>query len=172
MPRRPAVLLAVAALAALAYAWTARGGDGAPAGGPPGDVLRGRVLRVTDGDTIRVALGNRSERVRYIGVDTPEEVRPDTPVQCYARRAAAENARLVAGRQVRLVLDVEARDRFGRLLAYVYRASDGVFVNAALVRGGFARPLTIAPNVRFAGRFAALARVARRAGRGLWGACA
>jgi micrococcal nuclease len=172
MPRRPAVLLAVAALAALAYAWTARGGDGAPAGGPPGDVLRGRVLRVTDGDTIRVALGNRSERVRYIGVDTPEEVRPDTPVQCYARRAAAENARLVAGRQVRLVLDVEARDRFGRLLAYVYRASDGVFVNAALVRGGFARPLTIAPNARFARRFAALAREARRAGRGLWGACA
>jgi len=110
--------------------------------------------------------------VRYIGIDTPEEVRPDTPVQCYARRAAAENARLVAGRQVRLVLDVEARDRFGRLLAYVYRADDGLFVNAALVRGGFARTLTIAPNVRFAGRFAALARQARRAGRGLWGACA
>jgi micrococcal nuclease len=175
MARRPAVLLAVATLAALAYAWTARGGDGARGGGSPGApgaVLRGRVVRVTDGDTVRVALGNRSERVRYIGIDTPEEVRPDTPVQCYARRAAAENARLVAGRQVRLVLDVEARDRFGRLLAYVYRADDGLFVNAALVRGGFARTLTIAPNVRFAGRFAALAREARRAGRGLWGACA
>lgn len=175
MPRRPTVLLAVAALAALAYAWPARGGDGTPVGGPPGaagDVLRGRVVRVTDGDTIRVALGNRSERVRYIGIDTPEEVRPDTPVQCYARRAAAENARLVAGRRVRLVLDVEARDRFGRLLAYVYRADDGRFVNEALVRGGFARTLTIRPNVRFAGRFAALAREARRAGRGLWGACA
>jgi len=72
---------------------------------------------------------------------------------------------------VRLVFDVERRDRFGRLLAYVYRARDGVFVNAALVRGGFARTLTIPPNVRFAGRFAALAAEARRAGRGLWSAC-
>jgi micrococcal nuclease len=145
MPRpSPSSSIAVAALAALAYAWTARGGDGAPVGGPPGaagDVLRGRVVRVTDGDTIRVALGNRSERVRYIGIDTPEEVRPDTPVQCYARRAAAENARLVGRAAGPARLDVEARDRFGRLLAYVYRAGDGLFVNAALVRGGFARTL-------------------------------
>ena len=88
-----------------------------------------------------------------------------------ARRAAAENARLVAGRQVRLVLDVEPRDRFGRLLAYVYRAGDGLFVNATLVRGGYARTLTIPPNVRYAARFAALARQARRSRRGLWSAC-
>jgi len=164
--RRSLLLLAVS-LAALAYAWTAHGGDGAPARD-----LRGRVVRITDGDTIRVALAGRVERVRYIGIDTPEEVKPDTPVQCYARRAAAENARLVAGRRVRLVLDVEPRDRFGRLLAYVYRDSDGLFVNDALVRGGFARTLTIPPNVRFAGRFARLARQAREAGRGLWSACA
>ena len=164
--RRPLVLLAVS-IAALAYAWTARGGDEAPA-----RELTGRVVRIVDGDTIRVALGPRVERVRYIGVDTPEDVKPDTPVQCYARRAAAENARLVAGRRVRLVLDVEERDRFGRLLAYVYRASDGLFVNAALVRGGFARTLTIPPNVRFADRLAALARTARRESRGLWSACA
>jgi micrococcal nuclease len=72
---------------------------------------------------------------------------------------------------VRLVLDIEHRDRFGRLLAYVYRADDGLFVNAELVRGGFARTLTIPPNVRYAARFAALARQARRAGRGLWSAC-
>ena len=70
------------------------------------------------------------------------------------------------------MLDVEERDRFGRLLAYVYRASDGLFVNAALVRGGFARTLTIPPNVRFADRLAALARTARRESRGLWSACA
>jgi micrococcal nuclease len=118
-----------------------------------------------------VSLGGRSEPVRYIGVDTPESRKPDTPVQCFARRAAAENARIVRGERVRLVFDVERRDRFGRLLAYVYRARDGVFVNAALVRGGFARTLTIPPNVRFAGRFAALAAEARRAGRGLWSAC-
>ena len=161
-----AVALIAVVLAALVVVWTARGGGEAPA-----RELRGRVVRITDGDTIRVALAGGVERVRYIGIDTPEEVRPDTPVQCYARRAAAENARLVAGREVRLVLDVESRDRFGRLLAYVYRGGDGLFVNDALMRGGFARTLTIPPNVRYAERFAALARQARRAGRGLWSAC-
>jgi micrococcal nuclease len=77
----------------------------------------------------------------------------------------------VAGRRVRLVAGAEARDRYGRLLAYVYRASDGAFVNAALVRDGYARTLTIAPNDRYAPRFAALQAGARRAGRGLWGRC-
>ena len=166
--RRSLLVLAVS-VAALAYAWTTRGSDEAP--GARDRELHGRVVRITDGDTIRVALGAKVERVRYIGIDTPEDVKPGTPVQCYARRAAAENARLVAGRRVRLVLDVEARDRFGRLLAYVYRDDDGRFVNDALVRGGFARTLTIPPNVRFADRFARLARKAREAGRGLWSAC-
>ena len=109
--------------------------------------------------------------MRYIGIDTPESVKPDTPVQCYGERAAAENRQLVDGRSVRLVSDVERRDRFGRMLAYVYRAGDGRFVNAALVRGGYARTLTIPPNVRFAARFARLAAEARRSGRGLWSAC-
>jgi len=161
-----AVALIAVVVAALVVVWTARGG-----GETPARELRGRVVRITDGDTIRVALAGRVERVRYIGIDTPEEVRPDTPVQCYARRAAAENARLVAGREVRLVLDVEARDRFGRLLAYVYRDADGLFVNATLVGRGFARTLTIPPNVRYAARFRALAHQARRARRGLWSAC-
>ncbi|MEY2535687.1 MAG: micrococcal nuclease [bacterium] len=163
------LLLLVAAVAAVAVAVTPRGdGDGRAA---PRD-LGGRVLRVVDGDTIRVRVGGRSERVRYIGVDTPESKKPGTPVECYARRAAAENERLVGGERVRLVLDVEERDRFGRLLAYVYRARDNRFVNAALVRDGFARTLTVPPNVRFAERFATLATQARRAGRGLWSACA
>jgi micrococcal nuclease len=164
--RRSLVFLAVS-IAALALAWSSRGGDAAPAGG---DRI-GTVARIVDGDTIVVAVGGRTERVRYIGIDTPESVKPGTPVQCFAHRAAAENARLVARQRVRLVLDVEPRDRFGRLLAYVYRVRDGVFVNAALVRGGFARTLTIPPNVRFAARFRTLAAQARRAGRGLWSAC-
>jgi micrococcal nuclease len=130
-----------------------------------------QVVRVVDGDTIRVRLGDRTERVRYIGVDTPESVKPGTPVQCFAKRAAAANASLVAGQQVRLIGDVEHRDRYGRLLAYVYRARDGAFVNALLVRDGYARTLTIAPNVAHAGEFARLARGAREAGRGLWSAC-
>ena len=82
------------------------------------------------------------------------------------------NARAdVVARAVRLIGDAEARDRYGRLLAYVYRAGDGLFVNAALVRGGYARTLTIPPNVAHAGQLAALADEARRAGRGLWSAC-
>jgi micrococcal nuclease len=144
-----------------------RGAAGAGAGGGQA----GRVVRVVDGDTVRVALPGGEERVRLIGVDTPETVKPNTPVQCFGRKASAFTHRLLDNRRVRLVGDVEARDRYGRLLAYVYRADDGLFVNAALVRGGYAVPLTVPPNVRFADRFRTLAAEARRAGRGLWTAC-
>ncbi len=153
-------------LLAAGYGWMQRGEDDVES-----SVTAARVLRVVDGDTILVAIGGRQERVRYIGVDTPETVKPHTRVQCFGKRASAANHRLVDGRAVRLDADAEARDRYGRLLAYVYRASDGLFVNAALLRGGYATTLTIAPNVRFADRFAALARQARDAGRGLWSAC-
>jgi micrococcal nuclease len=147
------------------------GGDAGGEGARPGASVEGRVVRVVDGDTIHVRLDGRPETVRYIGMDTPESVRPGTPVQCFAEAASAANARLVAGREVRLVVGVEARDRYGRLLAYVYRAADGAFVNADLVRDGYARTLTIPPNDRYAPRFAALEAAARRAGRGLWGRC-
>jgi micrococcal nuclease len=142
-------------------------------GGDPGASASqpARVVRVVDGDTIVVARGGAEERVRYIGVDTPETVKPRTPVQCFGKKASAFNHRLVEGRSVRLVADAEERDRYGRLLAYVYRADDGLFVNAELVRRGFATTLTIPPNVRYAERFRALAAEARRAGRGLWSAC-
>jgi micrococcal nuclease len=128
-------------------------------------------VKVVDGDTIHVQLGSVREKVRYIGVDTPETKDPRRPVGCFGAQASAFNERLVEGARVRLVGDVEPRDRYGRLLAYVYRVSDGLFVNAALVRLGYAKPLSIPPDVRFADRFAALAREAREAGRGLWSAC-
>ncbi len=128
-------------------------------GGPAEDV---RVVRVIDGDTVVVSGG---ERVRLIGVDTPE--RGD----CFSRAATAQAGRLAGGRAVRLRFDAERRDRYGRLLAYVYRAGDGAFVNERLVREGFAVPLTIAPNVRHADRFVDAARDARAAERGLWAAC-
>jgi micrococcal nuclease len=142
-------------------------------GGEPSHTGLGRaqVLRVVDGDTIRVRLDGRTERVRYIGVDTPESVKQGTAVQCFAKRASAANAALVAGRSVRLVADVEQRDRYGRLLAYVYREPDGTFVNARLVRDGYARTLTIPPNVAHARELADLAAEARRERRGLWNAC-
>ena len=164
--RRLILVLVIAVAAAAGVLRT--GGEEADG---PGAASEAAVVRVVDGDTIAVRLRGRAERVRYIGVDTPESVKPGTPVQCFAHAAAAENARLVAGERVRLVRDVEARDRFGRLLAYVYRVRDGRFVNAELVRRGYARTLTIPPNVRFADRFAGLAHAARAAGRGLWSAC-
>ena len=130
-----------------------------------GAALTGRVVSITDGDTIRVQLGSgREERVRYIGIDTPE--RGD----CFSRRATSLNARLVADREVRLEPDADERDRYGRLLAYVY-AGD-VFVNRELVRRGVAQPLTVPPNVRHADEFRRLADRARGEGSGLWSACA
>jgi micrococcal nuclease len=124
------------------------------------------VVRVSDGDTIRVRLDSgREERVRYIGVDTPELASDE----CFAERAAAFNARLVDGREVRLERDAEERDRYGRLLAYVY-AGDR-FVNAELLRRGYAQPLTVPPNVRHADDFRAHAADARRARAGLWASC-
>jgi micrococcal nuclease len=127
------------------------------------------VLRAVDGDTIETLIDGRREDVRYIGVDTPETVKPGTPVQCFGPRAHRFNSRLVAGERVRLVFGVERRDVYGRLLAYVYLGDR--FVNAELARRGLARTLTIPPNNRFARRFRRLQIAAARAGRGLWGSC-
>jgi micrococcal nuclease len=165
MRARQTILLLAAFVAAGIAIW----GPPTPGGGPvSGEV---RVTRVVDGDTIHVSLGGQDETVRYIGIDTPESVKPGTPVQCFAKAASAANERLVDGRRVRLSYDAERRDRYGRLLAYVYRDGDDAFVNARLVEDGYARTLTIPPNVRFADRFASLARSAREQRRGLWRAC-
>ena len=130
-----------------------------------------RVERVVDGDTIKVRLDGRDETVRYIGVDTPETKKPGTPVQCFGKAASAENERLVDGERLRLVVGEEARDRYGRLLAYVYRERDDLFVNERLVAGGFATTLTIRPNDRYERTFAAAEARAKASGRGLWGRC-
>jgi micrococcal nuclease len=157
-----------ALVAALAARGLLPGGSGDAEGVRAADA---RVTRVIDGDTVQVRLDGRRDRVRYIGVDTPESRRPGTPVQCYAKAASAFNSRLVGGRRVRLRFDVERRDRYGRLLAYVYREGDGMFVNAELVRRGYALQLTIPPNVAHARLFGRLARGARARRRGLWGSC-
>jgi micrococcal nuclease len=134
-----------------------------------GSASTARVERVVDGDTIVVRVDGRAERVRYIGVDTPESVKPGVRVQCFAKAAAAANRRLVLGRSVRLEYDAEARDRYGRLLAYVWRGD--VLVNAELVRLGYGKPLEIAPNLAHAAELRRLATTARRAHRGLWSRC-
>ena len=166
---RAAAMVAIAvALASAGVLIAGCGGDGEePA--PSGHAVRARVIRVIDGDTIEVSIAGSSEDVRYIGVDTPETVKPGTPVQCYGPQAKAENHRLVAGKPVRLVFDRERRDVYGRLLAYVHAGSR--FVNAALVRGGYARTLTIPPNTAHASAFRRLEVGAGQDGRGLWGSC-
>lgn len=164
--RRGPSLGAVALLAILVAVLLTGGEEGDES--LPGEVTA-PVVEVVDGDTIRVMLDDVEERVRYIGVDTPESVAPGEPVECFAKRASRFNARLVEGERVRLVFDAERRDRYGRLLAYVHAGDD--FVNAELVRRGYATTLTIPPNDTFAERFDRLEQNAANAGRGLWGAC-
>jgi micrococcal nuclease len=145
------------------------GGREGQLGADSGRSVHAQVTRVIDGDTVEVRIDGREDEVRYIGIDTPETVKPGTPVQCFGPQASALNHRLVEGRTVRLVFGRERRDVYGRLLAYVFVG--GEFVNARLVRLGYARTLTIPPNVAHAGLFHRLARSAGREGRGLWGAC-
>jgi micrococcal nuclease len=171
--RGPLSLALFVAVLALSRCGTDDGGRSTEPAGP----VNATVTDVVDGDTIEVELPDGSEEdVRYIGIDTPETVKPDTPVQCGGPRAHEVNERLVAGREVTLRFDAERRDVYGRLLAYVYLPATGpggrpLFVNAELVRRGYATVLTVPPNVRHAARFRALQRAARADGRGLWATC-
>ena len=136
-----------------------------------GTAWTGVVVRSVDGDTIRVDVQGRRETVRYIGVDAPELHHPKKGEEPGARAAAALNRELVSGKRVRLELDARARDRWGRLLAYVWlRDAHGheVMANAEIVRRGYAHVATVPPNVRHAELFRALEREARGAERGLW----
>lgn len=130
------------------------------------------MVEVVDGDTIRVRLAGRVEIVRLIGIDTPETVHPNKPVECFGPEASALASSLMPrGTKVRLTRDVEARDHFGRLLAYVTRVVDGVHVNHEMITRGMAVPLSIAPNTAHERAFAEAAHLASKARLGLWGAC-
>ena len=136
-----------------------------------GDRLAGMVVRVVDGDTVHVRVGDRVEKVRYIGIDTPETHHPTRGEEPGGRAATAVNGRLVGDRAVRLEPDVQLRDRHGRLLAYVWvsRPDGGeLMVNAELVRLGYAQVMTVPPNVRHVELFRKLAIEARENHRGLW----
>jgi micrococcal nuclease len=168
-----ALLAGLALLAALALAGCAAPAADDPA--EPGTRTAARVTRHTDGDTLWLSgIG----KVRLIGVDTPE-VYPRSPayagqgtgggVECYGREASAFVERTVPlGSAVRYRLGVDERDRYGRALAYVW-LRDGRFLNRLLVARGYARPLTVPPNVEYEDLFVRAARYAREAGRGLWG---
>ena len=130
------------------------------------------VTEVVDGDTIDVRIVGRTERVRLIGIDTPETKKPDTPIECYGPEASANTTALLpVGTAVRIERDVVGRDDYGRLLGYVYRLDDGLFVNLDIIERGYATPLSIQPNTTFARAFAAAAGDAERADVGLWAAC-
>jgi micrococcal nuclease len=171
-PSLGAVLLLAGLVALLVFGGEDEGGEApeeGPAGTGAGAAVTAPVLDVVDGDTIEVDLNGVEEDVRYIGVDTPESVAPDQPVECFGEPASAFNASLVEGERVRLVFDAERRDDYGRLLAYVYVGD--VFVNGELVECGYARTLEIEPNTSRASQLERLEREAGSERRGLWGAC-
>ncbi|MEA2477049.1 MAG: micrococcal nuclease [Actinomycetota bacterium] len=145
---------------------------------PPG-YEAGVVTRVVDGDTAIVkvtgriegpgaggAQPGRSYRVRFLGINTPESVKPDSPVECFGREASAATHALLTGVQVRMVKDVEETDAYGRLLRYLYIGDE--MVNARLVANGYAQVFTYPPNVRHADLFVQLQQQARDNNRGLW----
>lgn len=139
------------------------------------------VTRVVDGDTIEATVisiepgpgAGRTEvgqtyDIRLTGIDTPESVKPGTPVECFSKEASAATEALLLGQEVRLVKDVEDTDRYQRLLRYVYL--DDEMANARLVANGYAHAYTYPPNVRWSEMLVQLERQARDNSRGLWGA--
>lgn len=140
-------------------------GTPAPSAGDKGNWVR--VTRVIDGDTFEFMNRGARERVRLIGVDTPESVKPDSEVEPFGIEAGSFTKKLIEGRMVRLEFDVQERDKYGRLLAYVY-LEDGTLLNAKLLEEGLASIMTVPPNVRMADTFLKIQRKAREEKKGLW----
>jgi micrococcal nuclease len=167
-------LAALVGLAGLAAPGCSRPAVPATAPVPGGGTgLVAHVDHVTDGDTVTLRIaGAEPERARLLGIDTPETVKPDAPVECFGPEASARTKVLLPeGTEVLVQRDAEARDRYGRLLVYLWRRTDGLFVNRTLLAEGYASVLSIAPNTARRADLAAAERGARAAGTGLWGAC-
>lgn len=157
-------------LVVLAFGWWQTRDQGSnPDHGQGGGSSTVQVDRVVDGDTAKVFYDGESEYVRYIGIDTPESVQPNAPVECFGEESKDFNAGLIEGKRMKLVFDEEKRDHYGRLLAYVY--VDGKLLQAEMLRRGYATTLEVSPNTARAGQFSDLEGEARDAGRGLWSAC-
>lgn len=125
-----------------------------------------KVTRVIDGDTIEIEGG---EKVRYIGIDTPETVDPDRPVECFGPEATQKNKELVEGQTVRLEKDTTNRDKYNRLLRYVYVGTN--FINLELVKLGFAKSVAYPPDLQHQSEFSAAQIEAQKSNLGLWKAC-
>ncbi len=130
------------------------------------------VVHVADGDTIDVQEGAQKVRVRLIGIDTPEIVDPQKPVQCFGAEASVEMKRIATGQSVRLETDPsqDLHDKYGRLLAYVF-LPDGTDVNLHMVAAGFAREYTYDKPYEYQAQFRAAQAGAKAQGLGLWSAC-
>lgn len=131
----------------------------------PGETVT--VMHITDGDTVVVMRSGRPDRVRLIGIDTPETAQSPRGEEPFANEATEALRLLLRDTEVTIRFDVGERDTYGRLLAYI-QSSDGTFVNAEMLRRGWARPVTVPPNVRYADQFAEYAAEAREAGLGIW----
>lgn len=125
-----------------------------------------KVTRVIDGDTIEIEGG---QKVRYIGIDTPETVHPDKSIQCFGNEASDKNKELVEGKSIRLEKDVSETDKYGRLLRYVYL--DSTFVNKFLVEEGYAYSSTYPPDVKYQETLNAAQQQAQLSKKGLWSSC-
>ena len=173
---RPLAYLAVAVFAAgvaLPAGCTSSGTGGHAPATASSATFAANATRVIDGDTIDVSVGDTDERVRLIGIDTPETKKPNTPVQCFGPEATAYTTSLLpAGTALYVERDIVPRDDYGRLLAYVYRADDALFVNLDIILNGYARLLTIPPNVAHEGDFEEANKAARTGDLGLWKGCA
>lgn len=125
-----------------------------------------RVKRIIDGDTIELTSG---EKLRYIGINTPESVDPRKPVQCFAHQASEQNKKLVEGKLVRLEKDISDKDKYGRLLRYVY--VDNIFVNDYLVKEGYALASSYPPDIKYQKVFQFSQQEAINNNKGLWKTC-
>lgn len=123
------------------------------------------VKRVVDGDTFET---DKKEKVRLIGVNTPESVKPNTPVQAYAKEASNFTRGKLAGKTVIAFADVEDKDKYGRLLRYVFLKGETVMFNETLLAEGYANAMTVPPNVMFSKRFVKIEKEARESKKGLW----
>ena len=132
----------------------------------------GKIAHVIDGDTVDIDINGRTERVRLIGVNTPETKHPTKPIECFGPEASAYLTQLLPkGTAVRIERDVEARDRYGRMLLYLYLGSNDLFINLDLVARGFSTPMSIEPNTFHRNDFVRAAAQAEAANVGLWKAC-
>lgn len=171
IPRSPAGVFAFLLLLFAGWLLTEFSKDsGSESNSATGSSAVVRVDRVVDGDTAKVFFEGDSEYVRYIGIDTPESVKPNSPVECFGEEAKRFNAELLArSPKVKLVFDKEKRDRYGRLLAYVY--SGDTLLQAELLRRGYATTLEIRPNTSKAREFNRLQDEAQDQRRGIWSSC-